>query len=145
MQKGLCKHFNGTVNDKCRAGIIYQDVTPDPGTAGSALRLPCRSVPGSFNSPSQLEHFNRRGTCAKYEEPTNEELAEYWRRSEEMFARHAKAMTVIAKVKKEHKGQIWQGVEVCPVCGGKLHMSHAAVNGHVWGRCETKDCLSWME
>lgn len=33
----------------------------------------------------------------------------------------------------------------CPVCKGKLHLSQAAYNGHVHGRCETKECVSWME
>lgn len=38
-----------------------------------------------------------------------------------------------------------QEVIECPVCKGRLHLSQSACNGHVWGRCETKDCVSWME
>lgn len=34
----------------------------------------------------------------------------------------------------------------CPTkCGGKLHLSQSAYNGHVHGQCTTKGCLSWME
>lgn len=33
----------------------------------------------------------------------------------------------------------------CPVCKGRLHLSQFSYNGHVHVRCETKDCLSWME
>lgn len=44
-----------------------------------------------------------------------------------------------------YKGKSWAGVDECPVCKGKLYMSHAAYNGHVHGQCETKGCLSWME
>ena len=33
----------------------------------------------------------------------------------------------------------------CPVCKGRLHLSQAAYNGHVWGKCETKDCVAWMQ
>lgn len=33
----------------------------------------------------------------------------------------------------------------CPVCKGKLHLSQSSYNGHVWGKCEIKDCVSWME
>ena len=40
---------------------------------------------------------------------------------------------------------IWQDMVECPVCKGKLHLSHAAVNGHVWGKCETAGCVEWME
>ena len=33
----------------------------------------------------------------------------------------------------------------CPVCKGRLHLSQAAYNGHVHGKCETVGCVSWME
>lgn len=35
-----------------------------------------------------------------------------------------------------------QEVIECPVCKGKLHLSQA---GHVWGKCETPNCVAWME
>lgn len=31
----------------------------------------------------------------------------------------------------------------CPACGGKLAMIKNSFNGHIWGECETKDCLAW--
>ena len=37
------------------------------------------------------------------------------------------------------------GAVKCPVCGGKLNYSVAALNGHLWGKCETGGCLHWME
>ena len=45
--------------------------------------------------------------------------------------------------KKQPYGK--QEVIECPVCKGRLHLSQAAYNGHVHGRCETADCLNWME
>jgi len=33
----------------------------------------------------------------------------------------------------------------CPICKGRLHLKQSALNGHVHGRCETADCLHWME
>ena len=33
----------------------------------------------------------------------------------------------------------------CPVCGGHLRLTQAACNGHVHGKCETPDCVNWME
>jgi hypothetical protein len=33
----------------------------------------------------------------------------------------------------------------CPVCKGRLHLSQASYNGHVHGKCETADCVAWME
>lgn len=41
--------------------------------------------------------------------------------------------------------------EVCPRTvtqgrpEGRLHLSQSSYNGHVHGRCETDDCVRWME
>ncbi len=37
------------------------------------------------------------------------------------------------------------GIVECVKCKGKLHWSRAACNGHIHAKCETDDCLSWME
>jgi hypothetical protein len=152
MKKGTCKHYTGftlfRTAGQCRAGVNYRDVTPDPDTSGCALRIPCHTV-CNFYQPGQLAEFARRGTCAKYEEPTDAEVAAHEAEIEAMIAKSEAQMAattpLLKRIKKDHKGQDWQGVEVCPVCGGKLHLSHAAYNGHVHGRCETEDCLNWME
>jgi len=64
---------------------------------------------------------------------------------EEMMKNIHLQLDVMEKVKKEHEGESWQGVVECPVCKGKLHVSHAEYNGHVHGKCETEGCLAWME
>lgn len=33
----------------------------------------------------------------------------------------------------------------CPVCGGRLSLSQAACNGHVRARCDTENCISFIE
>lgn len=34
----------------------------------------------------------------------------------------------------------------CPICGdGKLRYSISSVNGHIHGRCNAPNCVSWME
>ena len=45
--------------------------------------------------------------------------------------------------KKPPRGK--QEIIECPACKGRLHLTQAASNGHVWGKCETKGCVSWME
>jgi len=54
-------------------------------------------------------------------------------------------LPLVSEVKQVHAGKNWQGTRECPVCKGVLHLSHAGCNGHVWGKCETEDCLSWLE
>ena len=69
--------------------------------------------------------------------PTTEDIAEH-----EVIM---KLLPVIARVKRLRCGEDWQGATECPVCGGKLYLSHAALNGHVCGRCEIENCIVWME
>lgn len=37
------------------------------------------------------------------------------------------------------------GIIECPKCKGKLHYSISSYNNHVWGKCETENCLAWMQ
>lgn len=49
------------------------------------------------------------------------------------------ALKVIATL-KEPRGTI-----ECPKCNGQLNYTRASSNGHVWGKCKTDNCLSWMQ
>jgi hypothetical protein len=50
-----------------------------------------------------------------------------------------------AKIKGLKKGHGGQSTMACPICKGTLHYSVASVNGHLWGRCATDGCVSWMQ
>lgn len=44
------------------------------------------------------------------------------------------------------KGNGGTGQIPCSRCGtGTLHYSVSSFNGHMWGKCSTEGCLSWME
>lgn len=45
-------------------------------------------------------------------------------------------------VSNKNKGT--KGEIECPKCKGKLHYTISGYNGHVWGKCETENCLAWM-
>ncbi len=57
-------------------------------------------------------------------------------------------MEAFSRIKAVHgefkAGRAGHGIVECPKCKGKLHYNVASLNGHVWGKCETKDCLAWM-
>jgi hypothetical protein len=38
-----------------------------------------------------------------------------------------------------------QGKIKCPKCSNDLHWTRASSNKHVWGKCKTENCLSWMQ
>lgn len=91
--------------------------------------------------------------------PNPQEHCVHWiRRTREMGEKradaHAKSMLLFEKVMPVvDKWRTWTDsnpvskIETinCPACGGKLHLSQSSYNGHVHGKCETPDCVAWME
>jgi hypothetical protein len=133
MKAGTCVHFNGIQNDACRAGVNYREHVGGPDF-GWARRMPCI-----------LKYAKDAVPCDKYQEPTPAQIAEREQVMNAAIDRMKLTYPLVERIRREHKGQSWKGVEECPVCKGKLHLSHAACNGHVWGKCETKGCVAWME
>jgi hypothetical protein len=51
-----------------------------------------------------------------------------------------------AKVKGLKRGNGGKDSIPCPVCKtGRLHYSVSGYNGNLWGQCDSKDCVSWMQ
>lgn len=134
---GWCIHYrgisdgNGGTVTSCEAGVEYSTF------AGAFHRQPCFLINGQ-SKPDALpcEHLRR---------PTTKEinLHEIWAK-----ARLEKLIEVIEGIKpwrEKHKGRSHAEVIECPACKGRLRLSIAAYNGHVHARCETQDCVSWME
>ena len=124
-----CKNYASPLHTKsCKAGITFQALREEHG---SFLKWPCTQ--------------GHAATCDKAEWPTPEELAA------ERAAMRNKVDMVMAGIKaaqdfrKANKGRNNQGVVKCPESGGNLHLTIAACNGHVHGKCETPDCIEWME
>lgn len=147
MHAGTCKHFNSSHhNTHCDAGVCYANVTPNIEEPGSYYREPCHRVFPNMERARevQLEH-GAQGVCDKYEEPTAEELSEleaYMQKRSEMLMQ---SLPWIAKIKAEHQNESAGGIDACPCCNSKIRWSIAACNGHVHARCETEDCLNFME
>ena len=133
IRKGSCVHFTGIQHDGCKAGIRYDAVRSDG--------LPC--IAGN-SPPSGI-------TCDSYLEPTAEEIAAHEAEIDAYLDRMRKAM---GPVNEWIKAQGWSkrnkvsatGTVPCAACGtGTFHLSMAAYNGHVWGRCTTAGCVSWVQ
>ena len=74
--------------------------------------------------------------------PTPEELAE----DAEAEAWITNTLTMLPILKKEFKpGEGGVSKTPCPICGKLVHASRSSYNGHLNVRCETDDCMSWME
>lgn len=132
MRKGYCKHFNGTQDERCKAGIDFHELV---GNAhGWGQRLPCNPL-----------ECDDKAFCDRFEEPTYEEILEYGTQIDAVVDRMQKVDPLIRRIKSENKGKDIQVIESCPECAGKLHIKHISSNGHTRGCCETENCLSWME
>jgi hypothetical protein len=131
MKKGTCKHFRGIQHDTCSDNRDWRAITGGD-MIGVAQRMPCIK-----RNPDQM-------ICDFYAEPTEKEIEEDNAWIDKAIQNIKIAMPLISKIKEEYPdGGI--GTKDCPVCGDKFHFSVAACNGHVHGKCETDDCLSFME
>lgn len=139
--EGRCNHYRGIwgpgMKDiaTCEAGVNYRDLarTTEPGWV---RKLPCTRPIGNATVDEQV-------TCDKRLMPTKEQIEAYDAWVDEHMNIVGKAMTAC----REHAGgkRGVRGSVECPACKGKLHYSVAAYNGHLWGKCETPECLSWMQ
>lgn len=127
-----CKHRCSMMEKCCKAGVNFKEL--GDGKLGIGKSMPCYYVAGTI--PIH---------CPKFELKTVDEIKEEDREMDLSMARFMLVGPLVRKIKETHKGKSWSGVEECPACKGKLHLSHAAYNGHVHGNCETEGCLSWME
>lgn len=62
------------------------------------------------------------------------------------FMKALDAVMADVKAKELGQGKGGSGSVPCPVCGtGQILYSVASCNGHVWGHCTTKGCVTWMQ
>ena len=121
-----CRHFTGIQNDECAAGVSYLSVRDN---SVSPYRWPCINE-GAVTS------------CSLADYPAREEAEANEARQSAALERTGKARAAITATTN---GRCRVSGEIaCPNCGGRLAYSVAG-NGHVWGRCSTEDCASWME
>lgn len=116
-----CRHFNGLLNDTCRAGVNYRSLT----TVG---RLPCLGD----KEPDEVE-------CEKCDRFTEQEVKE---QQKQMWESGAIAIQLIAKIQKEEGSS---GSIECPKCSGSVNWTRASRNGHIHAECKTVGCVSVMQ
>lgn len=137
--RNWCKHYSGTANEKCRAGVIYTDVAQGRGT--TSYSLPCFRPDHKYNPLG--------ATCDKCEFRTEEEAAAM----EEEGKQRLERMWIVRKAIVEACGGPWRkgmktkaGMIPCPVCkSGSVNFSRSGYNGHIHAACSTENCISWME
>ena len=132
-----CQHYDGMAiirdDGKCHAGVRYDDI------GGNSKERPCI---GGHNMPNALQ------LCPKWVRNTLEMGVQRHEEIEGVLGRMRVVGPVVSKWRtwtKKNRVAKQEAID-CPTgCGGKLHLSQAAYNGHVWGKCTTEGCVSWME
>ena len=133
-----CIHFNGLGQDRCRKGVSYDELDKDN-------RIMCRATLPCMKPDKYLPEGVQQFHCPHVEFPSEEDVQAEIKEHEECMKKMDAALKVVQPIRVRENGKNWRGVLECPICKGKLHVSHAACNGHVHAQCETKDCVAWME
>ena len=131
-----CIHFTGIQHDTCKAGVNYRALTG--GGDGYALRLPCITLVG--------EKPVEKVTCDKQRAETKEESEVREAAADAAVERVLKVLPVIADLKRglpKGKGSI-ETIK-CPICSGTMQVRIASSNHHAAAKCETENCVSFIE
>lgn len=134
-----CKHYDGreilVFDGKCRAGIDPRASFCGGNDFGMIKKIPCLKT--NTDAPP----------CEHMIFPTPEEVAADDAAFEAQVADFMMVIsTVRPAIEAEHKATgAWSGHLECPKCSKPLHWAKAECNGHVHARCETDNCVAWME
>lgn len=132
---GTCKHYTGTRNERCDAGVSYIELAgPEYGLA---VRLPCIDLGRRRTPPVEPV------PCDRYEEPTAAEVAAWNAQVDAAIARVEAVVPLVERMRREGTSA---AKFPCPACGaGILAVALAPSNGHARARCSTPDCVDFME
>mgnify|MGYP001604798916 CR=1 FL=1 len=135
---GWCVHYRSNRSrnpdgpDICEAGVDYRTFDNI-----KFQQRPCFLDKGS-SKPGAV-------SCQRLRLPTAEEIATHEKWRKDRMSLLGTVMNGIVSWRKKNKGRSTVEIVECPACKGRLHLSIAAYNGHVHGKCETQGWVSWME
>lgn len=137
-EMNYCQHYTtkpGPNGISCAAGMNLDEIKNVPTGPKDYKWGPCI---GGHELTDPHEH------CPHWIRRTREMGEERADRVAEVFRRMELVGPVVAEWRKKPPRGKAEVIE-CPACKGRLHLSQAACNGHVHGKCETAGCVSWME
>lgn len=138
-----CKHRTAFDEKKfpvCKVGVNYHDFrTASPYNGQLAYMgdtMPCLG-----------ENNEAKARCSQFCGWTAEEISAREARVKASIERIGKAIEAIRKVvggEKASRAGV-SGQIPCPTCEKPLHYSVSGYNGHIHARCETPECVSFMQ
>lgn len=135
-----CQHYGrGSGADMiCKAGMDLNSIKRVPTGANQIKWGPCIEGHTLQNPHDHCPHWIRR-------------TREQGEARADAIERSTRMMEVVMPA--VDKWRSWtgnnrvakQGIIECPMCKGRLHLAQSSHNGHLWGKCETEKCVSWIE
>ena len=138
----------------CKAGVVYLDQfgrapKDDPNSMVSGSYYESAGIFGRIccTSGNERTEAEQIAACPKWLRRTREQGEARADKLDQLMNRMRIVGAVVGPWRTWSKANRVAKQEVieCPICKGKLHLSQAAYNGHVWGKCETDGCANWME
>lgn len=135
-----CRHYTTGqgLDVSCAAGVDMAKLTRVSPTGEGFRCAPC--IKGD-QVPNVLD------LCPRWEQHSLEHAEAEADRGERAMERLLLVMPVLAEwktwAKKNRVGK--SEVIECPACKGRLHLSQAALNGHLWVKCETDGCVELIQ
>jgi hypothetical protein len=131
-----CIHFNGILNDTCKAGVNYSDIAGDE--AGRALRLPCcRPFPGREDVV--------KVTCAKQRPQTEEEFRAQQAETDERVALMIVGHAQVLEFEEANGGPlVGQHRKMdCPQCKVADALDIFRIPTRMYVYCATPKCIGY--
>lgn len=139
--RNYCEHYKpqpgSTQKDYCARGCGASERMLQARDAGEPRMTPCIGGHKATNVLALCTEWKRRSL-------------EHAQARADAFEAAMERMSIVMPVVSEwrtYPKPDFDRAEVieCPKCKGRLHLSQSAHNGHVHGRCETANCVAWME
>lgn len=132
-----CQHYNPEPrkDNDCDLGVDAETLT-----LGFKLARPCIcSLAKDSGKPIAV--------CEKFRERTTESAVDYANTVEKSMEQFLTTLPWIGKIKEQCQGKKTdqQGIDTCPVCSKRIGWSWTPDNGHMSARCETEDCVNFIE
>jgi len=136
-EMNYCQHYGrGKGADMiCKVGLNLKEVQKVPTGDKGYKWGPCIEGHTLKNPHAYCQHWIRH-------------TREQGEKRADSVARSLRMMTVVMPIvdKWRLKEPIGKAEVIeCPECKGRLHLSQSLHNGHVHGKCETENCVAWME
>lgn len=138
-ERAYCVHYAPREGNGCLAGMDREQIqcVPTEGMDGKRMLKwgPC------INGHTLADPFSH---CPKWERRSLEEAEKYADQVEASLQNMAVVQPAISAWRDKPPRGKTEVIE-CPACKGRLHLSQAACNGHVRARCETAECVNFIE